>query len=394
MRSGSDERTGRIDLTDPAHFAGDDVDELYAELFRRGPIHRNETGDGAFWVAVRHDSIVEAYSDPATFSSVNGIRLGASAESVGGAAGRMLIVSDPPEHSRLRRTVAGTLGPDSLRRVEPEIRRLVADLFDQTIGRGPFDVVEMIAARIPEAVIGTLLGVPEQDRRAVLELTDRAFHGSDPASRAAASTDIFVYLDELVSHRSASPGTDLLSQLLTAGLDRDDAILNGTGLLFGGSETTRHVISGAVAAFARFPAELDRLRSGSASTASAAEELLRWTSPAVYVLRTITRHTRFAGTDLEAGEQIALWNAAGNRDPDVFHDPHRLDVTRSPNPHLAFGHGRHTCVGGRLARLELNAFLAELVRRVTRVTITEPPVWNGSNFARGYQKLIATWEVR
>lgn len=393
MPSRPDAVVEAIDLADPALFAGGGPDRAYAELLRRGAVHRNECRDGSwFWAVVRHSDIVRAYGDAATFSSVNGIRLGSDPEAVGRAAQRMLIVSDPPVHSALRRIVGSTLTPAVLRRLDADLKRHVTELIDRTLELREFDVVSEIAARIPEAVICGLLGVPEADRRELLELTTRAFESPDDMARAGANADIFMYFDDLVSLRQRRPGTDVVSQLLAAGLDPDDVVLNCNGLLSGGNETTRHALAGAVLAFAEFPDQLAALRANP-DVATAVEEILRWTTPAVYVLRTVTRPTEVSGVTMAAGDQVALWNAAGNRDPEVFADPFRFDLSRSPNRHLAFGHGRHTCIGARLARLEIAAFLAELCRRVAGVIVTQPPVWNGSNFARGLSRLIVRWEA-
>jgi cytochrome P450 len=159
-------------------------------------------------------------------------------------------------------------------------------------------------------------------------------------------------------------------------------------VLSGANETTRYVTAGGLLAFAQFPEQWERLRAlGAAGVAAAVEEALRWTSPGVHAMRTVLRPTEIAGQRLRPGERITLWNASANRDLEVFDEPDRFLVDRSPNRHLAFGHGRHLCLGARMARCELNALFGRLAERVESVELTGTPSFTPSNFTWGVSAL-------
>jgi cytochrome P450 len=159
-------------------------------------------------------------------------------------------------------------------------------------------------------------------------------------------------------------------------------------VLAGANETTRYVMSGGLLEFAREPAHLDWLRTADdAGIACAVEEMLRWTTPAVHVLRTTTRDTEIGGVPIAAGDRVTAWNPAANRDPAVFPDPDRFQPGRTPNKHLAFGVGQHFCIGARIGRMELAAFLAELRAHVKTVELTGEPRYNSSNFTWGLTTL-------
>ncbi|MFK4106428.1 cytochrome P450 [Streptomyces sp. NPDC019531] len=382
-----------IDLTDPGLFLGESPDGVYAELRRQGPLWRNRSAHGPdFWAVVRHQEIVRGYADSKSFSSVNGIRLGTDPAAAGRAAQRMLIVSDPPTHTGLRGDINRTLGPAVLRALTARLHETVRTVLDQALQLPEIDFVSEVASRIPEDTICQLLGVPETDRSELARLTTQAFESPDEQVRRAANAEVFLYFDELVTryrHRGTDDqgSQDVVTVLAASSLDTETIVLNCAGLLAGGNETTRHAISGGLLALTQFPDQFTGLGQDEALVDSAVEELLRWTTPAVYVLRNVVRPVELGGVELLPGEQVALWNASGNRDEAVFPDPGRLDLARFPNRQLAFGHGRHTCIGARLARLEIAAFLSGLRTKVGGVEITGTPEWNGSNFARGLRRL-------
>ena len=316
------------------------------------------------------------------------------------AAGRMLVVTDPPRHAKLRRVVNGSVSPRVIRRLERTVRRVVDARLDEALERGTCDVVEVVAAPLPVAVVCDLMGIPETDWALLHDLTSRAFGFDDPAfqersaheTKAGAHAEIMLYYSQLLDERRGHPGDDLVSVLASGEVDGEpladeEILLNCDNLVLGGNETTRHSAAGALLALATHPDEWERLRSDPALVPQAVEEVLRWTTPAMHVLRVATRDGTVGGTAIAAGEAVTIWNASANRDERVFARASSFDVGRTPNRHLAFGFGEHFCVGAAIARLELRTLLEAVVERVRRLEVAGEPDRLRSNFIRGYRRL-------
>jgi cytochrome P450 len=226
-----------------------------------------------------------------------------------------------------------------------------------------------------------------------------AFEGETELVRVGNHAEIFFYFTELLKERRRNPGTDFLSRVTTErrGTDFDgeereltdeEIIVNCNGIMAGGNETTRYSAAGGVLAFIQHPEEWERLRtSGPAVIPTAVEEILRWTTPGVHVLRTAMRPTRIGDRDIAVGDKVTVWNVSANRDEAAFPAADRFYVGRTPNRHLAFGGGRHLCLGARLARLELTVFLEELVELVSEMELTGEPTYTASNFTWGTSTL-------
>ncbi|WP_033290727.1 cytochrome P450 [Amycolatopsis jejuensis] len=378
-----------LDLTDRTVFTEGDPNALYAELRRRGPVWRNDSAEGKpFWAIVRYRELLEAYADTATFSSVNGVRLGTDPSAARGMGNRMLIVSDPPHHGPRRKLVSRTLTPETVRTLVGRLRTRVAARLDHLLEVREFDFARELAREVPESVIGELLGIPETARTGLATATTEGFESPDDRVRRSANARVFLHFEDQVSgYRRDGAADDAVGAMTATTADDTDVVLNAVGLLFGGNETTRHALSAGLLAFIEHPDQYDLLRSSESIVDSAVEEVLRWTTPAVYVLREVLRPVTLGGVGFRPGDQVALWNAAGNQDEDAFARPEVFDVTRTPNRHLALGHGRHVCIGSRLAKLEIGVVLTALRARVRAVELTGAPVWNGSNFTRGLLSL-------
>ena len=388
-----------VDLADPDLYAHGDPDAVWADLRENDPVHRTTRADGSsFWSVTRYADAVAVYRDPDVFTSEHGMVLGVDADP---AAGRMLVVTDPPRHTALRAVLAGAFTPRVLRGLEARVRELVGDLLGRAVADGEVEFVDAVAARLPVAVVCDLLGLPAADHDWMYHLTSTAFGGGDPgldtgavspADRADAYGEIFDYYARLARERRSRPGDDLVSVLVHGevdgvGLDVEEVLLNCTNLIIGGNETTRHAASGGLLALAADPGQWRALRERPDLLPLAVEEVLRWTTPGMHVLRTATADTAIAGTPVAAGERVVVWNAAANRDPRVFPEPERFRVDRTPNRHLALGHGPHFCLGANLAKMELRALFGDLVRRVDRVEVTGPVQRVPSPVLRGLRRL-------
>lgn len=392
-----------IDITDPALYGTGDPVSLWARLRATQPVFRvDRPGGDGFWAVMTYAPAVRVYRDAASFTSERGMRIGADEAGVAAAAGRMLIVTDPPQHTRLRQILSYAFRPAAVARLAESTRRTVEPLIDAALGRDELDFVSEVAAILPAAVICDLMGVPPSERATMIALTSRAFGASvggpavdgpaDMLDRAEAHAEIFLYYTELVEERRRNPGDDLVSTLLRGEIDgrpltNDEVLLNCDGLLTGANETTRHASVGAVLALVENPDEWRRLRAGTVEVETAVEEVLRYTSPAMHVKRVATTDVEVGGEPVRAGEAIAVWNPSANRDETVFPDPDRFDLARRPNRHLTFGHGPHNCIGGMLARMELRVLLEVLRERVSTMELTGPARRLFSNFIWGFAHL-------
>jgi cytochrome P450 len=386
-----------LDLTDLDLFADGFPYELFAELRRHAPVWwqaptAHTPGGEGFWVITRHADVERVARDHVTFSSETGPgRAGGGGTIIedlpaGIGPAVMLNMCDPPVHTRIRGLVSRGFTPKGLRPLQPFLADRAAAIVDATLARGgECDFLLDVAAELPLQTIAQIMGVPQADRHqlfawtsTILDYRDRDL-GEASADLAEAGIGMRAYGEALVGEKRAHPTDDLLSTVVEGGLS--DAELGAFfSLLFtAGSETTRNSIAGGVLAFADRPGEWDRLRADRTLLPGAVEEILRWTSATAYNRRTATVDVDLGGVTIRAGEKTTHWYPAANRDETVFADPDRFDVGRDPNPHLAFGHGIHHCLGASLARLEIATMLAVLADRCAGFEVTGPVEWGRSN---------------
>ncbi|MFI7672083.1 cytochrome P450 [Actinophytocola sp. NPDC049390] len=383
-----------VDLGDP---------DLYATLGRHTRWREFAVADeivwsgpgsspAGFWSVFSHRACAEVLAPSAPFTSEYGMMIGFDREHPDTSGGRMMVVAERDPHRALRRIVGPLLSRASARAMAARVRAEVHEVLDRVLDEPVCDVADAIGPRIPAAVVCDILGVPAADQDMLIGLTNHAFGGADELFEGMtprqAHTEILVYFDELITTRRGRPGADLISRLVADdGLTTEDVLLNCDNVLIGGNETTRHAITGAVHALANVPGLLARLRDGSADVDVVVEEVLRWTSPAMHVLRVSTEPVVLCGRDLAAGTPVVVWLPAANRDPAEFADPDTFDPARSPNRHVAFGHGVHHCLGSALARVELSIVLRELATRVSHVELVREPDWLRAIVVRGYRSL-------
>ncbi|MFD9482018.1 cytochrome P450 [Streptomyces nojiriensis] len=390
-----------IDLLDPGPFGRNDFWPAFTWLRAHSPVHWHpEPGsdDGGFWALTRHRDIREVYADSDTFSSARGMRLGSDPAAVAAVAQRMLIVSDVPHHTRLKRALHQAFGPQQMPRLEVMVEKVVGELVAEAAERDELDFIDL-AKQLPNRVVCAMMGIPRADWAWIGALTTDAFDSPDDEVRTNAHSEIFLYFIELLAERRVRPGDDLVSQiahdtLVDEGdgterpLSDHEIVFNLNGVLSGANETTRYSAAGAVHMFAEHPDQWRLLRGlGQGGIAPAVEEILRWTTPGVHALRTAVRDTEINGIPVAEGARVTLWNISANRDEDVFADPHAFRVDRRPNRHVAFGHGRHMCLGARLARFELGALLTEMLGVLDGFELAGPVTFNSSNFTWGINSL-------
>jgi cytochrome P450 len=381
-----------IDLTDDAAFGGSQFWPTMAWLRDNDPVHWHEAG-GGFWAVTRYAEAVEVYRDSDIFSSRYGMRLDTNPEAVAAVSQRMLIVSDPPEHTQLKRVLNKSVFPDDL---DGLVREIVRELLAEALAARELDIVDVIR-RLPTRVVCALLGVARPDWDWLGQTMNGAFEGPDEESRSGNHAEIFLYFAELLLKRRKDPGTDFISKVATDSRDTPDGeraltdeeiIVNCNGVMAGGNETTRYSAAGGLLAFMNNPDQWALLRSRGADVIpTAVEEILRWSTPGVHVMRTAMRPTRIGERDIAVGDRVTVWNVSANRDERAFPDADRFRIDRTPNRHLTFGGGRHLCLGAKLARLELSIFLEELIGQVSEVELIGEPEYTASNFTWGCRYL-------
>jgi cytochrome P450 family 142 subfamily A polypeptide 1 len=378
-----------VDLLDGAFYA-DDPHATWTRLRAEDPVHLDEEHD--VWAITRYEDLRAVSKDPATWSSAGGIR-----PDFGPLP--MMIDMDDPDHLRRRKLVNKGFTPKQVRDLEPAVRAACAEILDAVCERGECDLVGEVAALLPMIMIGDALGVAPEDRADLLRWSDEMVSGqSGTASEATilaaaqAFADYGDYIGGVIEDRRGCPAHDLVSTLVHAEVDGDRLddleLLHETLLiLVGGDETTRHVISGGVHALLTNPDQLDALRRDRSLLPTAVEECLRWVSPIKNMARQATRDVELRGKQIRAGQKVLLFYPSANRDEDVFADPFRFDVARTPNEHVAFGFGTHFCLGASLARLEVSIMLEQILDRLPDLELVEEGPIRPANFVSGHEAL-------
>ncbi|HEX5478811.1 MAG TPA: cytochrome P450 [Dehalococcoidia bacterium] len=390
-----------IDIYSPATFEHAMPHEMFARLRREAPVYRHGEPDGAgFWALTKYDDIVAVSQDASTFSSA---AMGTTINDPppdGLAMVRMLMLNmDPPRHTAYRKIVATGFTPAIVRTLEPRVREMARRIIDNVAPLGRCDFVTQVAAELPLQVIAELLGVPLEDRHRVFDWSNRLIGFDDPefstsvADGQRAAAEMFAYAQQLASERKQHPRDDVISLLMHAEVDGNaltEAEFDAFFILLSvaGNETTRNLISGGMLALIEHPAERRRLLDDPALVRTGVEEMLRWVTPVISFRRTATCETRLRGKRIAAGDKVVMFYPSGNRDEDAFPDAGVFDVSRDPNPHLAFGGGgRHFCLGASLARLEIRVMFEELLRRLPDIELDGAPRRLRSNFINGIKTL-------
>jgi cytochrome P450 len=306
---------------------------------------------------------------------------------------------EPPDHTRVRRLVAKAFTPRMVDSLREPIARQTAELVDGVRGAGPFDLIRGIAEPLPVWVIAELLGVPESDRHHlrpwsadICRMYELAPTDEDVHLASAASSEFSGYLRELARARRASPTGDLISELALV-VDEGERLTEGeligtcVLLLNAGHEATVNVTGNGWWALFRNPDELRRLRGDHALATTAIEELMRYDTPLQMFERWVLEDVEVHGVSIPRGAELGLLFGSANRDPSVFPDPDRLDLSRSPNPHVTFGAGIHFCLGAPLARVELETSFRTVLERVPTLQLVEEPRWKPNYIIRGLEEL-------
>ena len=368
------------------------------ELRRRSPVFWHEAG-GGYWAVLKHADIRTISRDTETFSSKRGgVFYDNQQDSLVGS----LILSDPPEHGRLRRFVDEPFATQALQRLEPFLRARSREIMTRAIEKGRCDFVYDLAAELPLKAISEIMDVPEQDRPNLLRLGDEVIRAPSNQQRNDALRALGRYGQQLAQDRrsAAGPGASDLVSLMTRsnryGTPLSEAEFAGqfAQIAVAANETSRTLLSNIAIELMNRPDLFAELQGNPSLLPSAIEEFLRWVTPIYYMRRTATRNVELGGATVGRGDKVVMYYLSANRDEDVFDEPFSLDIRRRPNRHLAFGSGPHVCLGQFLARLETRVFLEEFLAKVAAMKPDGLPRRLPSNITNSWDCIPVSLQAR
>jgi cytochrome P450 len=369
-----------------------------------------------FWAITKHADIMAIERDNNLFISEPRPLLGtaaaddlAKAQLEAGMGLRTLIHMDDPHHRKVRAIGADWFRPKAMRALKIRVDELAKRYVDKMRDIGPeCDFVTAIAVDFPLYVIMSLLGLPEEDFSRMHMLTQEMFGGDDDEykrdggsleDQLAVLMDFFAYFSTLTASRRANPTEDLASAIANGTIDGEPLSDVDTASYYvivasAGHDTTKDAISGGLHALIENPDQLARLQERPELMGTAVEEMIRWSTPVKEFMRTATADTTVRGVPIAKGESVYLAYVSGNRDEEVFDNPHRFDVGRDPNKHLSFGYGVHFCLGAALARMEMNSLFTELLGRLDSVELAGTPELSATTFVGGLKHLPIRYSLR
>jgi len=394
----------KIDVLEPTQYSTAVPHDQYTVLRHEAPIFwHKEPGAarGGYWALTKYDDILNVSKNAKLFSSeVGGINIRDADEEYLSTSRLIMISMDPPQHTKYRKLVASGFTPRMIRKIEASIRQAVHDILDEIEGETEVDFVQRISAQLPLRMIADMIGWPQEDRQLMIEWADRVAQlDVNQESGELAAMEFWNYCAELMDSIESGErerSDSLLETLMAAEVDGEKLsemeVVNFMLLLaIGGNETTRNCISGGFLALHDNPEQLQAWKSDiEGLSASATEEMLRWTSPIVCFRRTATADTEIRGQAIKEGDKIVMYYASANRDEDVFDDPQTFDIRRQNNKHLSFGTGHHFCLGATLARMEIRILFEELLKRYPNMKPSGPVHRAASCYVNSTESFMVT----
>jgi cytochrome P450 len=443
-------KTPIIDVSNPDNFADGFPHEFFRELRATEPVYWHEGdvyGGPGYWIVSKYEDVCWVSKNPGLFASGFGNQID---DPIPGQLeiGRSMITMDPPDQARHRKLVSRGFTPAATANMEATTRARVVAILDAIASRESCDFVLDIAAELPLQVIADLLGVPQEDRHQLFDWSNQMLGAEDPEYEVAASAgsdglvaeldpeiaadieakidpeftarinasiedgtataqarsmaagaQMFQYSIKLAQQRMANPENDLVSDLLSGEVEGEKLDMLEFASFFillaiAGNETTRNLISHGLLLLLEHPDQLAALREDPSLIPGAVEEMLRFRPTVMYFRRTAMQDCEIRGVKIRKGEKVTLWYPSANRDEDIFDDPDRFDIRRSPNDHLAFGYGQHFCLGASLARMEIRVMFEELLARFDDIALRGEVVTLRSHFIDGIKSIPIQFKVR
>ena len=402
---------GHADISDHDTFINGVPYNTFARMRRDDPLSWTEWDGGKpYWSVTRYQDILDLNGQSDLLSSAQGIRMeDQSYEEY--LARRTFQETDGMEHMHTRMKVAKAFSNKVISEFEHTIRELCAEILDRVLQKENFDATKEIARELPMRMLGRILGTPEEDLPWLVEKGDALIANTDSdftnfimdrletdefrmmPFNSPAGAELYEYADTLMQRKEESGDTNGILHMIQQPA-RDGSSMTGREfknffclLVAAGNDTTRYSIAAGIHALCHQPDLMDQLKEGPL-TQVAADEIIRWASPATYFRRTATRDFDMHGRTVKKGDKVLYWFASGNRDETAFEDPYRVDLKREPNRHLAFGRGGpHVCLGMWLARLEVRVLFEELAKRISTIEPAGPHKFVRSNFVNGIKEL-------
>lgn len=396
-------------LTTSAYYATGRFHEDFHRLRHEDPVHWTE-GNAVkpFWSITRHEDCVTVLDDPHSFSSEYGGIMPLTAEEPTPEQrkalgfGSLPTFLDPPVHLTLRQPFNKHFAAPAMARMRNGIQAVIDDLLATVLPRGECDIVADLVGPLPALLVCQMMGVPREDWDKIRYYCEAFMGAQDPAFQIDGDKlktqrfmlqAIFEYMFDLAMKRRENPTDDLTSLVGNIklangeGLDERDVGWWCFSFVVAGLETTRGALSAGFLGLIQQPEQADRLRADPALAPTAAEEIVRWVCPSKQKFRIATRDYELGGKTIRKGDWVVPWLVSANRDETVFANPHMIDVGRSPNPHLAFGSGTHSCLGRHLARLEIQLMLRAVLERMPDMEVAGDYAWLQSDNSTGLTTL-------
>jgi cytochrome P450 len=389
-------------IYDPDGYVHGPPHEIFTELRRTDPVHWQDIpGQAGYWAVLKHADVMTVAKEPTLYSASEG---GVVLEDLDPEnlemMRHMLLAMDPPRHQTYRRPLLPSFKAKVISAMEDQIREICRTLMHAAAEQGDVEFVHQVASPLPTQVIGRLVGIPESDWAFIHEMAERIAKGQDPDlnegeddAASNGSVEMAMYAIEFAGRRrQEEPQEDVTTLLLET--EFGDGPMSDIDfgsffvqLVVAGNDTTQSMLSGGLLALLQHPDQLAELRADPSLAAGTVEEVLRWANPLHYFRRTATADTVLHGTEIKAGDKVAMYYTSAIRDEDVFEHAQAFDIHRDPNPHLSFGIAEHFCLGVHLARLEGRVFFEEMLRAFPHIELAGEPQRTRSNLNNGLKAL-------
>lgn len=400
----------RADITSPESYVNGVPLATFERLRNEEPVYYHEDEDGGIWSLTRYADVLEASSNPEVFSSAKGIRI-ENMDDEELHARRTMMEMDRPEHTTYRRLVQPPFLPRFVNTYEDMLRELAREVLHEAKSKTEFDFVIDIARRLPMRMLGKLLGVPDEDGPWLVGIGDALIGNADPEFtdvpvgivdtdeyrlmpfRSPHSYKLFEYAEKQAADRAKNPKDDLVTRLLEPTREGDVLPMHDfknffTLLVAAGNDTTRYTMASGMHALINFPDQMKKLKENPQYMPTAIEEMLRWGTVTMHFRRTANTDYQIGDKTIKAGERVLLWYIAADYDERQFKDPYTFDITRDPNPHMAFGlKSPHKCIGEHLARIEIKILFEEFLPMIESIELDGDLERLHSNFISGIKHM-------